>query len=139
AERGRRLVMLVARILAPVSIVSLRGTVAHMCRHNAGLGPMPPVISELLKTGELERAEVDGESYVWPAVMAEEFSRPVPGDVRLLAPFDPLVWDRRRFEHLWGWAYRFEAYTPPSRRVMGHYAMPMLWGDMVIGWANVSV
>ena len=32
--------------------------------------------------------------------------------VRLLAPFDPVVWDRRRFEMLWDWAYRFEAYTP---------------------------
>ena len=29
--------------------------------------------------------------------------------VRFLAPFDPLVWDRLRFEHFWGWAYRFEA------------------------------
>ena len=62
----------------------------------------------------------------------------MPNDVRLLAPFDPLVWDRRRFEHLWGWAYRFEAYTPPPRRLFGYYAMPMLWGDAVIGWANVA-
>ena len=36
--------------------------------------------------------------------------------VRLLAPFDPVVWDRRRFELLWGWAYRFEAYTPVKKR-----------------------
>ena len=35
--------------------------------------------------------------------------------VRFLAPFDPVVWDRYRFEHLWGWAYRFEAYTPPAK------------------------
>jgi len=63
-----------------------------------------------------------------------------PGDdVRLLAPFDPLVWDRRRFEHLWGWEYRFEAYTPVAKRQFGYYALPMLWRDRVIGWANVSV
>ena len=59
--------------------------------------------------------------------------------VRLLAPFDPLVWDRRRFEHLWDWTYRFEAYTPPAERRFGYYAMPLLWGNCVIGWANVSV
>ena len=59
--------------------------------------------------------------------------------VRLLAPFDPLVWDRRRFEALWGWAYRFEAYTPASKRVRGYYALPLLWGQQVIGWGNVSV
>ena len=59
--------------------------------------------------------------------------------MRLLAPFDPLVWDRRRFEHLWGWAYRFEAYTPAPKRVRGYYALPLLWHDKVIGWGNVSV
>jgi hypothetical protein len=57
----------------------------------------------------------------------------------LLAPFDPVVWDRRRFELLWGWPYRFEAYTPVSRRKLGYYALPLLWGDRVIGWSNVSV
>jgi len=41
--------------------------------------------------------------------------------VWLLAPFDPVVWDRRRFK-LWGWAYRFEAYTPAPKRVRGNYA-----------------
>jgi uncharacterized protein YcaQ len=62
----------------------------------------------------------------------------VQDQVRLLAPFDPVVWDRRRFEMLWGWAYRFEAYTPAAKRVRGHYALPLLWRDQVIGWANVS-
>jgi uncharacterized protein YcaQ len=59
--------------------------------------------------------------------------------VRLLAPFDPVVWDRRRFEIFWNWAYRFEAYTPAPQRVRGYYALPMLWRDQVIGWANLSV
>ena len=40
---------------------------------------------------------------------------------------------------LWGWAYRFEAYTPAPRRKLGYYALPLLWRDRVIGWANVSV
>ena len=63
-----------------------------------------------------------------------------PGDtVRLLAPFDPVVWDRRRFEILWGWAYRFEAYTPQVRRTFGYYALPLLWRDRVIGWGNLTV
>ena len=59
--------------------------------------------------------------------------------VRLLAPFDPVVWDRRRFELLWGWSYRFEAYTPPAKRVRGYYALPLLWRDRVIGWGNLAV
>jgi uncharacterized protein YcaQ len=56
-----------------------------------------------------------------------------------LAPFDPIVWERRRFEHLWGWDYRFEAYTKPEQRRFGYYAMPLLRGYDIIGWANVSL
>ena len=139
AERAQQLVLLVARILAPVSAVSLRGALALMARHNPGLGPLGPVISAALRAGALERCEAEGETYLWPAPEHGWRHRPAPGVVRFLAPFDPLVWDRRRFEHLWGWAYRFEAYTPPPQRRFGYYAMPMLWGDAVIGWVNVSV
>jgi uncharacterized protein YcaQ len=35
--------------------------------------------------------------------------------------------------------YRFEAYTPPPKRKLGYYALPLLWRDRVIGWANISV
>ena len=88
----------------------------------------------------LASASVGGQTYYWPANEVPASRRRAPRDaVRLLAPFDPLVWDRRRFEHLWGWAYRFEAYTPAPKRVRGHYALPLLWREHVIGWANVSV
>jgi uncharacterized protein YcaQ len=59
--------------------------------------------------------------------------------VRLLAPFDPVVHDRNRFELLWGWSYRFEAYTPVPKRKLGYYALPLLWRDQVIGWVNLSI
>jgi uncharacterized protein YcaQ len=62
-----------------------------------------------------------------------------PARARLLAPFDPVVWDRRRFELLWGWAYKFEAYTPAARRTMGHYALPLLFGDQAVGWGNAAL
>ena len=88
----------------------------------------------------LQRARVDGIDWLWPATERAESSRWKPdGQVRLLTPFDPVVWDRRRFELLWGWAYRFEAYTPAPRRKLGYYALPLLWGERVIGWGNLSV
>ena len=59
--------------------------------------------------------------------------------VRLLAPFDPVVHDRTRFELLWNWEYRFEAYTPVAKRKLGYYAMPLLWRNRVVGWANLAV
>jgi uncharacterized protein len=88
----------------------------------------------------LAHAQVDGTEWYWPA---GEVPRParnaVAEDVRLLAPFDPLVWDRHRFERFWGWPYRFEAYTPPGRRKLGYYALPLLWREAMIGWANVTM
>jgi uncharacterized protein len=88
----------------------------------------------------LPHATVDGVEWVWPAGEDPASSRHAAGEgVRLLAPFDPVVWDRRRFELFWGWAYRFEAYTPARRRVRGYYALPLLWRDEVIGWGNLAV
>jgi uncharacterized protein YcaQ len=49
------------------------------------------------------------------------------------------VWDRWRFESLWGWKYRFEAYTPLAKRKLGYYALPLQWREDVVGWASVSV
>jgi uncharacterized protein len=86
----------------------------------------------------LSNTRVDGIDWYWPA--AQDAARRAPQDtVRLLTPFDPVVWDRARFELLWGWVYRFEAYTPPSKRKLGYYALPLLWRDRVIGWGNLSV
>ena len=86
----------------------------------------------------LAHARVDGVDWYWPA--GEKTRADAPQDtVRLLTPFDPVVWDRDRFEMLWGWAYRFEAYTPAPKRKLGYYALPLLWRDRVIGWGNLAV
>jgi uncharacterized protein len=86
----------------------------------------------------LAHARVDGVDWYWPA--EEDMARfEPPSSVRFLTPFDPVVWDRDRFELLWGWQYRFEAYTPAPKRKLGYYAMPLLWRDRLIGWANLSV
>ncbi|MCC7124212.1 MAG: YcaQ family DNA glycosylase [Acidobacteria bacterium] len=86
----------------------------------------------------LAHARVDGVSWYWhpEQSLADDA---VHERVRFLAPFDPVVWDRRRFEALWEWPYRFEAYTPAAKRQFGYYALPLLWRDVVIGWVNASV
>jgi uncharacterized protein YcaQ len=88
----------------------------------------------------LPSAEVGGVTWYWPEGENPPSRRHVLDDeLRLLAPFDPVVWDRRRFELFWGWPYRFEAYTPAPKRKLGYYALPLLWRDDVIGWGNLSV
>jgi uncharacterized protein len=131
------LVDVVVGIYAPLPAPSLSGLVRRL-RY-----AVPQWAGDLGATLErakrrLARSRVDGIDWYWPAEEVLAITKPCDA-VRLLAPFDPLVWDRRRFEILWGWAYRFEAYTPVPKRKLGYYALPMLWRDRIIGWANVAV
>ena len=88
----------------------------------------------------LARARVDGVDWYWPPNESPASHRwRTDEQVRLLTPFDPVVWDRARFQLFWGWEYRFEAYTPAPKRKLGYYALPLLWRDQVIGWGNLSV
>ncbi len=89
----------------------------------------------------LAQARVGGVDWYWPASEdVRNAARGAPRNtVRLLTPFDPVVRDRGRFELLWGWVYRFEAYTPARKRLRGYYALPLLWHNRVIGWGNLSV
>jgi uncharacterized protein YcaQ len=132
-ERLRKLIVLIANILGPVSESILLSNTARF-RY---LGNARATLRELLKTGEVEGESIDGIHYVWPHSVRIPVA--APRTVRFLAPFDPLVWDRRRFEHFWGWPYRFEAYTPAAKRLRGYYALPLLWCDQVVGWANARI
>ena len=88
----------------------------------------------------LPSVTIDGVVWYWPAGENPASKRHAHDDqVRLLAPFDPVVWDRQRFEAFWGWAYRFEAYTPAAKRIRGYYALPLLWHGQVIGWGNLAL
>ena len=51
----------------------------------------------------------------------------------LLAPLDPLIYDRRLTSALWGFDYTWEVYTPPAKRVRGYYALPVLAGTELVG------
>ena len=86
----------------------------------------------------LAHAHVDGVDWYWPSEENPVHYAP-QNTVRLLTPFDPVVWDRDRFEMSWGWQYRFEAYVPAGKRRLGYYALPLLYGDRVIGWGNLRV
>ncbi len=56
-----------------------------------------------------------------------------PEGVRLLAPFDPVLRNRARTSHLFGFDYRFEAFVPAAKRRDGYYVMPLWRGTRAIG------
>ena len=86
---------------------------------------------------QFQTVTLGGVTYVYPH--GESLKTEALSEVKLLAPFDPIVWDRGRFALLHGWEYRFEAYTPAAKRIRGYYALPLLWRDHAIGWANLKV
>jgi uncharacterized protein YcaQ len=140
AARARRLDALVdiaVRKYAPLPAASLSSLIARL-RYAVPQwrGDIAPALKRARE--RLSQTQVDGIDWYWPA---DETATgiDVADEVRLLAPFDPVVWDRRRFELFWDWPYRFEAYTPVKRRKWGYYALPLLWRDRVIGWGNIAV
>ena len=139
-ERDARLDTIVdaaVDVYAPMPIASLRYLVRRL---RYATPQWQKALSSTLKRAleRLSHTKIDGMEWYWPA--GESIKVAAQQDtVRLLAPFDPIVWDRDRFEHFWGWTYRFEAYTPAHKRVRGYYALPMLWREQVIGWGNLAV
>ena len=53
--------------------------------------------------------------------------------LEFLAPLDPMMWDRKLIEALWGFQYSWEIYTPASKRKYGYYVLPMVYGDRFVG------
>jgi uncharacterized protein YcaQ len=142
-ERDARidaLVDLLVNIYAPVPKASLG---ALLGRLRYAVPQWQPQLKRALTRARerLASAKIDGMEWYWPAAERPAKARRYSAapQLALLSPFDPLVWDRRRFELLWNWSYRFEAYTPVAQRKLGYYALPLLWRDQVIGWANLSL
>ena len=140
AERRARvdaLVDVLVRIYAPLPSSSLN---YYLRRLRYAAPQWEKELTSALQRAKqrLARERHENTDWYWP-VDENPLGQTVDDTVRLLAPFDPVVHDRTRFELLWNWTYRFEAYTPIVKRKLGYYAMPLLWREHVIGWANISI
>ena len=137
-SRAGELLDMVVRLYAPLPAASLRYLAALL---RAGVPHLAVEVRRIQEqaASRYAGARVDGVPWLWPKGENPASPRHDAGEsLRFLTPFDPVVWDRRRFRLFWGWEYKMEAYLPAHRRRMGHYAMPVLWRDRVTGWANLK-
>ena len=94
-------------------------------------GPHTP--GESLDVGEAgEPAVIEGVRGTW-RVDPAQLGQPFRGRAALLSPLDRLVVDRKRIAEIFEFDYQLEMYKPASQRRWGYYALPILYGDRLVG------
>ncbi len=101
-------------------------------------GPLP---EQLIAEGLLERVTITGgrRTYLAPAGFRDRGFPADDGRMRILGPLDPMIWDRKLVEHVFGFRYVWEVYKPAAKRTYGWYVVPLLHDGRLVGRMEAHV
>jgi uncharacterized protein len=132
ASERQTLDYLLDRALRSQGLVSL-DSICHLDAKRKA--PIRRLIESRMRRGELAQVAVEGggkvEHWAEPATL-DAIPAPAQEMVHLLSPFDPLIIQRKRLKLFFDYEHRFEAYVPKEKRLMGYFALPVLFGDEIV-------
>lgn len=100
------------------------------------------LLGEMVKDGELEEIEIKervGETYFALPKALEKFSnKKIKKKLHLLSPFDNLIIQRKRLKELFDFEYLLECYVPATKRKVGYFSLPILYGTEFVGQIDLK-
>ena len=129
---------LIIRAVEGRGALTARGIVEHY-RLNGGTARLMPQIAALCRDGRLEeRAVADDGAPVYLPAGSDPTSAAPPQTGVLLSPFENLLWDRDFTERIFGFDHLIEIYKRAHQRQYGYYVLPFLFGDRLVGRADLK-
>lgn len=95
------------------------------------------ILSELVEDNKLVMISIEGIDDIF-YIRHEDFAilskthEAREKVVRILAPLDNLIWDRKMTEEIFNFRYTWEVYVPVEKRKFGYYVLPVLYGDQIV-------